>query len=98
MNPIKKCKHCGEWSEWTGGVDELCRNCNHLLDEEAAKASHAREAIQVKVKKTQEKSFFKIKASDTIVMVAIRRVAWLGYMVYISVMGFLIWLAASIAG
>jgi hypothetical protein len=98
MKPIKKCKHCGEWSEWSGGPEDLCSHCHHLLDKEASHASQVKHEIETKVKSVEEKSFYVIKPTDSMLMITVRRVAWAGYMVYVGIVAFFIWLVAFISG
>jgi hypothetical protein len=98
MNPIKKCKHCGEWSEWNGKPEDICMHCHELLDPEASSASQIKHQIETKVKSVEEKSFYRIRPMDSLLMIAVRRIAWAGYMVYVGVVAFFIWLVAFISG
>jgi hypothetical protein len=98
MNPIKKCKHCGEWSEWNGKPEDTCIHCHQLLDPEASNASQVKHQIETKIKSVEEKSFYRIRATDSLLMMAVRRIAWAGYMVYVGVVAFFIWLVAFISG
>jgi phage FluMu protein Com len=56
-----KCPHCGEWTMWTGGVDDRCLNCNEFLEPQR----FSRE-IEKKIGKelTKENDYFFIKPTD----------------------------------
>jgi hypothetical protein len=98
MKSIKKCKHCGEWSEWNAQPDNICTHCKHLLDEEAFKALEVKQHLDTKVKKVEENSFYLIRPADSLLMIVIRRIAWAGYMVYVGIVAFFIWMVALISG
>src|SRR5271157_2873174 len=56
-----KCAHCGEWTMWTGGIDDRCLNCNEFLEPQR----FSRE-VEKKIGKQllKENDYFFIKPTD----------------------------------
>jgi hypothetical protein len=56
-----KCPSCGEWTTWTGKIDDKCSHCGALL--EPGRFSHSEEKKIVKSKK-RENHYFELKPTD----------------------------------
>ncbi|HEY4323743.1 MAG TPA: hypothetical protein VGN20_07145 [Mucilaginibacter sp.] len=59
-----KCPHCGEWTMWTGAVDDRCLYCDEFLEPQR----FSRE-IEKKIGKelTKENDYFFIKPTDGLI-------------------------------
>jgi hypothetical protein len=89
----KKCPACGQWSHWQQQAADRCEHCGQLLDprthNEARQAAAAppRGGIQLMEVKPEDKGlvwFFKSMVRG-------------GQLLFIAIIGFIVWLVTAIA-
>jgi len=93
-----KCPTCGEWSSWTGKVDEKCPNCATHYD--AGRLQYAEEN-RIKAETNRKNSYLVIKdTDDPIVHMFKQFVNWLRWATFygISVVYFIIAIMVIVYG
>lgn len=95
MATDKKCPSCGQWTTWNHQLTDRCTHCNELLDKRTVE-DHQRFETQLKI--NDENSFFAPKPGDNPFMIAFRKTAWAVHFVYMSIVSFILWLLAWLAG
>jgi hypothetical protein len=65
-----KCPHCGEWTLWTGGIDDRCLYCGEFLEPQR----FSRE-VEKKIRQqvTKENDYFFIKPGDGLIIRGAKR-------------------------
>lgn len=85
-----KCPVCGEWSKWTGKIDEKCPHCNDYFD--AGRVRYA-EQIRLTTEMHRKNSYLIIKETDDPIVQMFKQFTnWLRWGTYygISVIYFVI--------
>jgi endogenous inhibitor of DNA gyrase (YacG/DUF329 family) len=85
-----KCPVCGDWSKWTGKIDDKCPHCQEYLD--PRRVSYAEEN-RINLEKSKQNSYLVIKDDeDPIVQMFKQFIHWLRWTTFygISVMVFII--------
>ncbi|HEX3385590.1 MAG TPA: hypothetical protein VHS53_10400 [Mucilaginibacter sp.] len=91
-----KCPHCGEWTRWSGHVEETCGKCSRPLDPH--RFSREAERKLTKTKKNRKADFFPIKKSDGPVTRELKGfVNAMGWIVFYSEVAFYIGVIGVIA-
>lgn len=95
MKNEKKCPSCGQWTAWNKQLGDTCSHCGTLLQPLAVKESADRE---LREKVEVENDFFRIKESDSILMKAVRKSAWVAHVIYAAIVWFFLVTFASTPG
>jgi len=93
-----KCPVCGQWSEWTGKVDEKCPHCHAYLDHGRF---HYAEERRINTARNRENSYLVIKETDDPIMQMGKQfINWLRWATFfgISVIYFVIAIAVVLFG
>jgi predicted amidophosphoribosyltransferase len=91
----KKCPHCGNWSEWSGNLDEACSVCGKPL---GGKDLHYHQKRQTEKKANDENWIFYIKETDNAFVKNAKIVGNFFYTIYMAIITFLVWLIAMLPG
>ena len=91
----KKCPHCGNWSKWTGDLNEACNSCGKSL---AGKDLDYHLKRQKETKANDEKWIFFIKETDSPFARYSKIVGNFFYTIYMAIITFLVWLIAMMPG
>ncbi len=95
MTSEKKCPDCGQWTTWNHQLNDTCQHCGELLDKRRIQDLNSFENQQ---KTNDENSFFAIKPGDNSFMIFIRKTGWVINVIYVSIVSFMLWLLAWLAG
>lgn len=97
MNASKKCPNCGQWSHWNQNPTDRCEHCQSILDPVAVASQQARAKRQLE-KGRFEIDFIEINPHDPWYTQFIKRIG-LGFQIaFVSVVSFILWLIALLAG
>lgn len=95
MKTEKKCPNCGAWVTWEKKPSDRCSNCGELLDSEAHKAVEKRAE---KARIDFEKDFFRIRATDNILMKIVRKTAFVLHAMFAAITWAFLWFVSTFAG
>ncbi|HEX8329225.1 MAG TPA: hypothetical protein VF629_16950 [Hymenobacter sp.] len=91
----KKCPACQQWSRWQQQAADRCEHCGELLDPRAhgeaqqqAATEHLRGGIQL----------VEINPEDGAVTRFFKTLVRGGQLVFIAILGFIVWLVTVVAG
>lgn len=90
-----KCPHCGQWTTWSGHVEETCGKCSQPLDPHRFSREAERKLTKPKKKKAD---FFPVKKGDGPVVRELKGfVNAMGWIVFYSEVAFYIGVISVIA-
>ncbi|GAB3740569.1 hypothetical protein GCM10027594_20490 [Hymenobacter agri] len=91
----KKCPACQQWSHWQQQAHDRCEHCGELLDPRAqqeaterAATEHLRGGIQL----------IEIGPDDSDLVRFLKTIARGGQLVFIAILGFIVWLVTVLTG
>ncbi|UOQ98866.1 hypothetical protein MUN81_05095 [Hymenobacter sp. 5317J-9] len=91
----KKCPACQQWSAWQQQAADRCKHCGELLDPRAqqeaqqqAATEHLRGGIQL----------VEIDPTDSRTVRFFKTIARGGQLVFIAILGFIVWLVTVLTG
>ncbi|WP_040302507.1 hypothetical protein [Algoriphagus machipongonensis] len=91
----KKCPHCGQWSEWSNNFQDKCEHCGEPL----SKVELDRAQKIANEKEQNEKNWmFYVHPDDSSIVKFFKKSGNLFYMVFMTIMTFLMWLIAALPG
>jgi phage FluMu protein Com len=91
----KKCPSCQQWSQWQQQADDRCEHCGELLDPRA----HAEAQQQVATEQQQGGiQLMEIGPDDTGLVWFFKTIVRGGQLLFIAILGFIVWLVTAIAG
>ena len=93
----KKCRYCGEWSEWNQKSTDTCEHCGALLDDEKLLRMAAREAAKNE-KKPYDLAIMQIYPTDSGLVVFFKRIIQVLQFSFIAIVSFIIWVLTLVAG
>ena len=91
----KKCPSCGEWTTWEKQPTDRCLHCNALLDPAALKA---REERSEKERLEKENDFFRVRETDNIFMVFVRRFTFVLHAIFAAITWAFLWFVTTFSG
>ncbi|WPP51120.1 hypothetical protein [Catalinimonas niigatensis] len=95
MKGSKKCPNCNQWSEWNQDKTDRCEYCGALLAPEVVEREENRE----KRKKEQEDEWiFNIQPDDSPFKVFLKKIGKVGYVIFMAIVSFIVWLIAFLPG
>lgn len=82
----KKCPHCGEWTVWQVGADDVCTHCGQLL------STHLREK-EARAKRilATPTGIFPINETDGLFLKVGKRTLNYAHVAFMAVVGFVMW-------
>lgn len=93
VNLEKKCPHCGEWTLWTGDMNDKCTHCHEELLKEENQALKVKEEKMRKLEYNFKEKFpFVVKEDDNMAVKAIKQVGYGIYFIFMSIMVTLLWI------
>lgn len=90
--------HCGAWSEWNRKPDDRCTFCGELLDPDALRLSEARQKWEQKQEKQLSFSLIEIHPHDSAFTRFWKRIVQAFQITFFSILSFILWLIAWLAG
>lgn len=95
MKGSKKCPHCHQWSEWNQDKTDRCEHCGALLAPEVVEREEKRD----KKKKEEEDGWvFNVQPNDSPFKVLLKKVGKVGYVIFMAIVSFIVWLIAFLPG
>jgi hypothetical protein len=95
MASEKKCPHCGQWTPWARQPSDPCAHCGEPLDPRTVAEKAAGEQ---KAEDDRANSFFTVKPTDRLPMIAVRKMAFVAHAIYAAIVWFFLVLFASTPG
>ncbi len=95
MASEKKCPGCGQWTTWDLRPSDRCTHCGQVLD---ARTVAEQAASEEKAEEDRANSFFTVKPTDRLPMVAVRRVAFVAHAIYADIVWLFLMVFASTPG
>lgn len=91
----KKCPHCGQWSEWTTDINDLCEHCGKSLGGRDLEYKEQRDRDK---QANEEQWIFYIKETDGEFVKGMKKVGNFFYTIYLAIITFLAWVIAALPG
>jgi hypothetical protein len=98
MNASKKCPNCGEWSDWNQNPTDRCEHCGSILDPVAVARQEAREERRQEEADRFTVKFIEINPDDPWYLQIIKRMGLGIQIAFVSIVSFILWLIAILAG
>lgn len=95
MASEKKCPHCGHWTPWNQQPSDSCTHCGQVLD---PRTVAERVASEEKAEEDKKNSFFTVRPTDRLPMVAVRKTAFVAHAIYAAIVWFFLVMFASTPG
>lgn len=91
----KKCPHCGQWSNWTTDINDLCEHCGKPL---GGRDLEYKEQRDRDTKANEEQWIFYINETDREFVKGMKKVGNFFYTIYLAIITFLAWVIAALPG
>ena len=95
MASEKKCPQCGQWTFWNQQPTDSCSHCGQMLDPRTVAEKAAGEQ---KAEDDRANSFFTVKPTDRLPMIAVRKMAFVAHAIYAAIVWFFLVVFASTPG
>lgn len=95
MSGSKKCPNCHQWSSWNQQKTDRCEHCGALLATETIEREEKREK---KKKEEEDRWVFNIQPDDPPLTIFFKKIGKVGYVIFMAIVSFIVWLVAFLPG
>jgi predicted amidophosphoribosyltransferase len=89
MINTKKCKSCGEWSEWSSQLTDTCKYCGALLSEEEL---HRHQKKEKEIEANDKSWMFHYEPNAPLFEKAYKKTGFVIYSIMMAIASFIAWI------